>query len=141
MEYLYFTGQILLAILLGGILGWQREHIGKPAGMRTYILVTAGSTLFTMLSSQAFALDPARVAAGILTGIGFLGAGIIIHRGGGMVEGLTTAAGLWATAAIGMAVALGWYWQAVIVTVLFLIILMINDDQLAFKKREGVDKK
>ncbi len=135
LNYIIFTGQILLAILLGGVLGWQRERIGKSAGPRTYALVSAGSALFTLLSVQAFGLgDPARVAAQIITGIGFLGAGIIIHREGGTVEGLTTAAGLWAVAAIGMAIGVGWQVEAIIVTVLLFLILVVDDNKLVKRK-------
>ncbi len=137
MDYLIFTGQILLAILLGGALGWQRERIGKSAGPRTYALVSAGSALFTILSIQAFAFaDPSRVAAQIITGVGFLGAGVIIHREGGVVEGLTTAAGLWAVAAIGMAVGVGWFYEAVIASVLLLLVLIINDNKLVGRKQQ-----
>lgn len=135
MTYLYFALQILLAIVLGGILGWQRERIGKSAGPRTYGLVASGSAFFTMMSIYGFGDgEPSRIAAQILTGIGFLGAGLIIHKDGGTVEGLTTAAGLWAVAAIGMAVGIGWLWEAVIVTVLLLILLTLNDNKLVKKK-------
>ncbi|MFZ2189366.1 MAG: MgtC/SapB family protein [Candidatus Magasanikiibacteriota bacterium] len=136
MEYLYFTLQILLAIVLGGVLGWQREKIGKPAGPRTYALVAAGSALFTLLSLSAFGtVNTVQVAAQIVTGVGFLGAGIIIHRDGGIVEGLTTAAGFWAAAAIGMAVGAGWLIQAGIATLLLLIILSIDDHKFLRKKK------
>ena len=136
MEYIYFTGQILLAVLLGGILGWQRVRIGKSAGPRTYGLVAVGSALFTMLSLTAFGMgDPARVAAQILTGIGFIGAGVIIHKDGGVIEGVTTAAGLWAVAAIGMAVGVGWWWQAIVVTSVMLLVLIVDDDKLVKRKK------
>lgn len=124
MEYLSLISQMLLAIFLGGVLGWQREHIGKAAGLRTYALVTFGSALFTMLSVSAFSGDEGRVAAQIITGIGFIGAGTIIHKHNTGVEGLTTAAGLWAAAAVGMAVGAGWYLHAVLGT-LFMFILLI----------------
>ena len=137
MDYLIFTSQILLAIVLGGILGWQRERIGKSAGPRTYALVSSGSALFTMLSLYGFGIaEPARIAAQIVTGIGFLGAGIIIHKNGGVVEGLTTAAGLWAVAAVGMAVGAGWFYEAIIVTFLLLLVLMLNDNKLVKKKKK-----
>ena len=126
--YLYFTLKIILAIVLGGVLGWQRVRVGRAAGPRTYALVCAGSTIFTLMSIFAFPdTDSARIAAQIVVGIGFLGAGMIIHKDGGMVEGLTTAAGLWAVAAIGMLVGVGWVWESVIVTALFLFILSIKD--------------
>ncbi|MBT4120889.1 MAG: MgtC/SapB family protein [Candidatus Magasanikbacteria bacterium] len=136
LNYLIFAGQILLALFLGGILGWQREHIGKSAGPRTYGLVAAGAALFTMMSLYGFANgEPTRVAAQILTGIGFLGAGIIIHKDGGTIEGLTTAAGLWAVSAIGMAVGIGWYGEAIIFTFLLLVVLMFNDNKWTKGKR------
>lgn len=84
--------RILLALVLGGIVGFQRERADKPAGMRTLTLISVGAALFTVVSIYGFDADPARVAAGIVTGIGFLGAGSIIRRGEGVVEGLTTAA-------------------------------------------------
>jgi len=96
MEYLYFLLQLILALILGWAIGWQRGQIGKAAGPRTYALVCIGSTLFTILSKQAFdGADTGKVAAQIITGIGFLGAGIILHKKDTVV-GLTTAAGLWA---------------------------------------------
>src|SRR3989338_652569 len=130
MDYIIFIGQMLLSALLGGIVGWQRERAGKAAGLRTYAMVSLGSTLFTLLSIHGFAgaMDPSRIAAQILTGIGFIGAGTIIHKQDG-VEGLTTAAGLWAAAAIGMAVGVGWYWQAVIATIIMFAVF-------SFKKRD-----
>ena len=79
--------------------------------------------------------EPTRVAAQILTGIGFLGAGIIIHKDGGTIEGLTTAAGLWAVSAIGMAVGIGWYGEAIIFTFLLLVVLMFNDNKWTKGKR------
>jgi putative Mg2+ transporter-C (MgtC) family protein len=127
MEELFYLGQITLALLLGGILGWQRERWGKSAGPRTYGLVTAGSTLFTILSVNAFGVSEAsRVAAQIIVGIGFLGAGTIIHREN-HVEGLTTAAGFWMVAAIGMAIGVQYFILATGATLLMLIVLTFND--------------
>lgn len=128
MSHLYFLGQILLSTILGGLIGWQREHVGRHAGMRTYALVTLGSTLFTLLSLYGFRQDDSQhIASQILTGIGFLGAGTIIHREGGGVEGLTTAAGLWAMAAVGMAIGAGWYIEVIMVTALMFVILLFRD--------------
>lgn len=124
-----FLFQILLSLILGGIIGWQRQHIGKAAGFRTFALVSVGSTLFTILSLEAFAGDTARVAAQIITGIGFIGAGTIIHKKES-VEGLTTAAGLWAIAAIGMAVGAGWYTESIIATSILFLILIFPDKKL-----------
>jgi len=135
LNYLIFAGQIFLAIILGGVLGWQRERIGKSAGPRTYALVSAGSALFTILSMQAFGFDePARVAAQVVTGVGFLCAGLIIHKEGGIIDGLTTAAGVWAVAAVGMAVGAGWYWEATIATFLLLLVLIFDDNKLIKRK-------
>lgn len=121
--------QIVLSALLGGFIGLEREHVGKSAGTRTYSLVAIGSTLFTMISLHGFggegaAIDPSRVAAQVVTGIGFLGAGLIIHRGS-HVRGLTTAAAMWAVAAIGVAVGVGFYLEAVFSTLLIFFILYI----------------
>jgi putative Mg2+ transporter-C (MgtC) family protein len=129
LTQIYPVYKILLAIVLGGMMGYQREISGKSAGLRTYALVCAGSALFTHLSITAFSADTARVAAQIITGIGFLGAGIIMHKKDGVV-GLTTAAGLWITSAVGMAVGVDMYLLAIIIAILILIVLMIDDKQM-----------
>jgi putative Mg2+ transporter-C (MgtC) family protein len=100
------AGRILLAFALGALLGWERERAGRPAGLRTFMMVTAGSAAYTVVSIYGFAdigtvRDPARVAAQIVTGIGFLGAGTI-WRTPSTVRGLTTAATIWFAAAVGM---------------------------------------
>lgn len=127
------TLQMIFKILLAGVLGMavgaEREHRHKSAGLRTYTLVAIGSALFTILSVQGFgmaaqgAFDPSRIASQIVVGIGFIGAGMIILREN-KVEGLTTAAGIWTTAAIGMAVGLGYYLLAIFVTVLILAVFI-----------------
>jgi phosphate transport system regulatory protein PhoU len=110
---LQMAGQILLSLFLGGIVGWDRERRHMPAGVRTYMLVSFGSCVFTILSYRGFlGGDPARVAAQIVTGIGFLGAGVMVQRKGN-IYGLTSAAGIWAVAAVGMAVGTGRYFVAV----------------------------
>ncbi len=124
-----YIGQILLAVILGAILGIQRERWGKWAGPRTYALVCAGSTLFTLLSKNFFPTTPAIIAGGIVTGIGFLGAGTILHKEN-RVEGLTTAAGLWMIAAIGMTVGVDQYFLSIATTLIILVVLMINDKPL-----------
>lgn len=132
-EQVIFLGQIVLATALGGFLGFQRERWGKPAGPRTYALVTAGAALFTILSIHGFgAADASRVASNIVVGIGFLGAGLIFQRDG-HIDNLTTAAGLWATAAIGMTVGVGYYVLAIGATILMLILFALNDQK--FKKQ------
>lgn len=128
MQELFYLLHILLSITLGAILGFQRERLGKSAGPRTYALVAAGATLFTLLALHAFPglAGNAGIAAGIVTGIGFLGAGMIFHREN-HVDNLTTAAGLWAMAAIGMAVGAGMYILSVGTTALILIVFLFND--------------
>ena len=118
--------RILLAMALGAIIGFQRGKAEKPAGMRDLILISTGSALFTVVSIYGFGADSARVAAGIVTGIGFLGAGAIIRRGeGGIVKGLTTAATIWMTAGIGLAAGAGMYIIAAVTTFLVLVILFL----------------
>lgn len=129
MQELVFLGQILLSIVLGGVLGWQRERLGKSAGPRTYGLVAAGATLFTLLAIHAFpgVTGAINIAAGIVTGVGFLGAGMIFHRDNHHVDNLTTAAGFWAMAAIGMAVGAGYYILGVGTTVIILAVFLFNE--------------
>jgi putative Mg2+ transporter-C (MgtC) family protein len=118
--------RLLLATFLGAVVGLQREISGKEAGLRTNMLICLGSALFTVLSIYAFpGSDPARIAAGLATGIGFIGAGVILHRTGGIVIGLTSAATIWAVAAIGMAAGAGMYYIAPAATVLVLITLLL----------------
>jgi putative Mg2+ transporter-C (MgtC) family protein len=102
--------RMLMACLLGGLLGWERERTGKAAGMRTHILVCLGAALFVYipLSAGMAVADLSRVMQGVLAGIGFLGAGAIIKQTDqGVIRGLTTAAGIWLTAAIGVACGMG----------------------------------
>jgi putative Mg2+ transporter-C (MgtC) family protein len=99
------AARLLVAAVLGSVIGLEREYHDHPAGMRTHLLVSVGAAAFTILSIEAFAApgaDPARIAAQIVTGIGFLGAGAIL-KDRGSIKGLTTAASLWAVAAVGMA--------------------------------------
>ncbi len=116
--------QLILAVILGGIIGLERELKGKPAGLRTNVLISIGATLFTVLSMRMAAErgDPGRVAAQILAGVGFIGAGTILHTRGA-VTGLTSAATIWVVAAIGMALGTGAYVEAVGTTVLVLVVL------------------
>jgi len=132
--------RLLLAAALGGVIGFQREWTGKEAGLRTHMLICLGSALFTVLSIYAFTgSDPARIAAGIATGIGFIGAGVILHRTGGEVKGLTTAATIFATAAVGMAAGTGKYVISVGASVLTLIILLIPHLHQVFKNKNFSD--
>jgi putative Mg2+ transporter-C (MgtC) family protein len=112
---------LLLAVVLGAIVGVEREMTHKPAGLRTHMLVSLGACLFTMMSTS-FGAQPAQVAGGIVAGIGFIGAGTIWAEKD-KVKGITTAASLWATAAIGLTVGIGDYPLAAVVTALVVIIL------------------
>lgn len=119
--------RLLLATALGGIIGYQRERAGKPAGLRTHILICVGAALFTVASLYGFgaAADPARIAAGIVAGIGFIGAGAIMRRGEGVIEGLTTAATIWVVAAIGLAAGAGLYLVSAVTTAVVTIVLLL----------------
>jgi putative Mg2+ transporter-C (MgtC) family protein len=114
---------LVIAIVLGGAVGLERELGGKPAGLRTNILICVGAALFTQLS-RAFGLvgDPGRVAAQIVTGVGFLGAGTILHTKGN-ISGLTSAATIWMVAAIGMAVGADMVYEAAGATLLVILVL------------------
>jgi len=109
--------RLILAVVLGGIIGFERGRAGRPAGLRTHILVCLGSTLAIMTNQYIFEKygigDPTRMAAQVISGIGFLGAGTIIVTGRHQVKGLTTAAGLWATACMGLAIGIGFYKAAI----------------------------
>lgn len=116
--------RLALAMLLGSVIGFERERSGKPAGVRTHGMVSLGAALFAVVSLYGFggAGDPARVAAQVVAGIGFLGAGAILHERGS-VQGLTTAASLWVTAAIGLAVGTGMALMSLATTVLVFVLL------------------
>jgi putative Mg2+ transporter-C (MgtC) family protein len=119
--------RLLLAAVLGGVLGLEREWRHKEAGLRTNILITIGSALFTLMSIELAAGhsgDAARIAAQIVTGIGFLGAGAIIRRDD-KIQGLTTAATIWVNASVGIAVGGGQYHLAVVATMVTLAVLLI----------------
>lgn len=123
--------RIVLAAILGGIIGLERERQGRPAGLRTHILVCIGSSicviagLYSCLRLGFTSSDPLRVAAQVISGIGFLGAGTIITRHDNHVIGLTTAAGLWATAAIGLLIGVGFYLFAVIATTVMILVTLL----------------
>lgn len=125
--------RLLLAVLVGGIVGYQREKHERPAGLRTHILVALGSTLVMLVSAYGFLgqnfADPTRIASQVVVGVGFLGAGTIIRQGS-LVIGLTTAASLWTTAAAGLALGLGWYRVAIFTVLLVFLVLSL------FKKIE-----
>ena len=147
-----FVG-LLLAVLFGAILGVERNLAGKMAGMRTYALVSLGSALFVDVSRLVIAgsgvvgagYDPMRLAAQIVTGVGFLGAGLVVLHGG-RLTGITTAAGIWVAAGIGMACGFGLYTLALFATglslVIFTILWVIERDyvQRSLAKKLGREK-
>ncbi len=136
--------KLALACILGGLIGLERESLNRPAGLRTYTLVCVGSTLAMIVSIDIYLLyhhtvqaDPGRIAAQVISGIGFLGAGTIM-REGATVRGLTTAAGLWVVACIGLAVGAGLYLPAVVTTllILFVLIYFVKFEQVVTGLRE-----
>lgn len=117
--------RLLLAVLWGGMVGAEREYRGKSAGFRTMITISMGSCFFTMMSLGIGAnSSPDRIASNIVTGIGFLGAGVIF-KDENRVNGITTAASIWAVAAVGMGIGAGYYWAAAFASVLILIVLAV----------------
>lgn len=132
------TGQavfrLILSMILGAIVGYERRRKGQPAGLRTFSLIAMGATLAMLVSiyiCQEYVElkngDPGRIAAQVITGIGFLGAGAIIQAKGS-VRGLTTAAGIWMASIIGLAVGVGMYWLSIIATLLILFILVLLEN-------------
>jgi putative Mg2+ transporter-C (MgtC) family protein len=124
--------RLLAAVGLGALIGLEREFHGKEAGFKTYTLVCLGSALMMIVSIDIFemykgvaAVDPSRIAAQVVTGIGFLGAGAIIRSQQGSIKGLTTAAGIWAMCGVGLACGLGLYKEAIFTTFLVLIVFVI----------------
>ena len=122
--------RLVLAFILSGIIGIEREHRGRAAGLRTHILVCLGSTMTTMIGLYVtevlgYVSDPLRVGAQVISGIGFLGAGTILIRGSSYITGLTTAAGLWTTATIGLAIGVGFYEGAIICVLVAIIAIVI----------------
>lgn len=133
----YATLEILLTAFLCLIIGLERENEGKAAGLRTHMLTGVGACIFTQLSMEAFpGADTGRIASNIVTGIGFLGAGVIVKRESGASD-LTTAASIWSTAAIGMAVATGAWLLAATGTLIIWFILEV----LRHLKRPETDPK
>lgn len=134
LAYLDWTmiSRLLMAALLGGIVGFERERSGKVAGLRTHTLVSLGSALLVVISIKLFLTFPSvggqqgfdyRLISNIMVGIGFIGAGTILRRDNNRIEGTTTAASLWVVAAIGIASGFGFYQEAVITTVVVYIVL------------------
>ncbi len=140
-------GRLALSIILSGFIGFERQLHRRTAGLRTHILVSLGSCLIMLTSLYIFdiykayvPLDPARIAAGVITGIGFLGAGAIIREKEG-IKGITTAASLWVVAGIGLAVGCGFLKAAIYTAVLALIVLFFLRylEEMIFSEKEGKD--
>lgn len=137
--------RLLMAVLLGAVLGYERELRDSAAGLRTHMLVALGAALFVLVPAEAGASNEAltRVLQGVVSGIGFLGAGAIIKLGDGMlVRGLTTAASIWTTAAIGIAAGMGREMTAIVSTLLALAILaiLLRLEGRASRRRAGDDE-
>lgn len=137
--------RLLLAVVLGGIIGFERERHGRAAGLRTHVLVCVGSAMATLIGHYCLTLadysgDPLRIGAQVLSGVGFLGAGTIISNGRFQVTGLTTAAGLWATASIGLAVGIGFYEAAAFCAFLVVFTMSILSwvDSRVIRKNKNV---
>lgn len=144
----YITiARVFLAFVLGGVVGFERQRVRRPAGLRTHMLVAAGSACFTVASIYGFDnlgtnRDPARLAAQIITGIGFLGAGAIF-RTGDVVRGLTTASSIWITAAIGVVSGLGLFTLAVFTTIMtwfVLYVLKVWENRNSQRNLEQIDE-
>ena len=127
---------VVLAIALGALVGAEREFDKRPAGLRTHILVCVGATLFTIASINFVGTqDPSRIAAGIVTGIGFLGAGAIF-KSKNHIEGITTAADLWVLASIGILIGIKFYLTAALTTILIVFILFLGKKGKLLMKHE-----
>lgn len=125
---IYFFIPCILACICGGIIGYEREKVERPAGLRTHALVCLGSTVFTLISYHNLTegADPSRIAAGIVTGIGFIGAGVIFRQGI-FIRGVTTAASIWVVASVGIAIGVRLYYLAILVTILgFLLLTLVK---------------
>lgn len=137
--------RLLLSVILGGVIGFERGRAGRPAGLRTHILVCLGSAMAMMTNQYIYQFygvsDPTRMAAQVISGIGFLGAGTIIVTGRHQVKGLTTAAGLWATACMGLAIGIGFYKAAFFgcFLIAFATIVLHRFDNVMLSKSKIID--
>ncbi|MBD3271149.1 MAG: hypothetical protein GF384_01260 [Elusimicrobia bacterium] len=133
MDIVSIIIRLVLAVVLGMVIGWEREHKGRSAGLRTHVIVCLGSALISLIALHLYDMDPginpSRIIASVVTGIGFIGAGAIIRSQEG-TRGLTTAASIWISAGIGLAVGMGFYTGALIVVGLVMVVLIF------FKKIE-----
>jgi putative Mg2+ transporter-C (MgtC) family protein len=137
--------RLVLAVVLGGIIGFERGRSGRPAGLRTHILVCLGAVLAMMTNQYVYesfgVSDPTRMAAQVISGIGFLGAGTILVTGRHQVKGLTTAAGLWATACMGLAIGIGFYKAAIAACIMitFATVILHRFDNFLVAKSKIMD--
>lgn len=141
LTYGAITMRILLAIVIGGILGLERGRKNRPAGLRTYMLVCLGSAIVMMANQYVYQVfgtsDPVRLGAQVISGIGFLGAGSIIVTQRNQIRGITTAAGLWAAACLGLAIGIGFYEVALLGGFMILITLSVMQKFNAFTKKNS----
>jgi putative Mg2+ transporter-C (MgtC) family protein len=138
-ELTVILSRVVVAAVLGGIIGWERELKGRAAGLKTHILVSIGSALFVLapLAYGVGADEVTRVMQGIVSGIGFLGAGAILKLDRGeRIEGLTTAAGIWMTSAIGMAAGMGMEWVAIFTTLVAMVVVSLLPRVAGQSKRD-----
>lgn len=119
------AARAIVAACLGGFIGWERERHGREAGIRTYAAVSLGSCVFGLVSSHIEGAEPSRIASNVVTGIGFIGAGVIL-RGEGSIIGLTTAATLWTTAAVGLSIAYGMYVLGTLAALIVFLVLYLH---------------
>src|SRR6478752_3922892 len=133
---IYFeeAAQVSVAFIIGAVIGLEREFRSKPAGFRTMILISVGSCLYTILSKESNSTSPDRIASNIVTGIGFIGAGVIFKEGIS-VNGLTTAALIWITAALGMSIGYHNYPLAIVVSIMVVIALFVLEPVQRFINR------
>lgn len=133
--------RLLLAVVLGGIIGMERGMKNRPAGLRTYSLVTLGACVVMVTNQYIYQVfdtgDPVRLGAQVVSGIGFLGAGTIIVTGRNKIRGLTTAAGLWATATVGLAIGIGFYEVALLAGLLVFLVLTVLHKWETYMRRAG----
>ena len=143
LSYLSIIVRILLAAVIGCMIGLERESKNRPAGFRTYMLVSVGACLVMMTNQYMFSLyqsgDPARMGAQVISGVGFLGAGTILVTRSNQVRGLTTAAGLWTSACVGLALGIGFYVGALIVGgVLLLVMILFRPLNPVLQRKTGI---
>jgi putative Mg2+ transporter-C (MgtC) family protein len=142
MTLITFTLRLLASMLAGGFVGLERQRSNKSAGLRTNTLVAMGACIFVLINVTLTGVggDPTRIIGQIVTGVGFLGAGVILHHGGN-IHGLTTAATIWCSAAVGSLAGLGLYWETLICTLAVVIVNTTFKADKFLKKPEKKDEK